>query len=68
MNFKDMERELEEIIVKLESGNVDFENASQLFQRGAELVKQMHDKLQAEKGKVTIIKNELGKITEENFN
>lgn len=68
MSYKEMEKELEKIIADLESGEVEFEKASALFQKGADLVKQMHNMLQAEKGKVAIIKNELGKITEESFN
>ena len=67
MNYKELEKELESIIEKLESGEVGLEEASTLYERGARITKTLYEKLKNEKGKITIIKEELGKITEEDF-
>ena len=63
--FEENMKELEEIIAKLESGNVGFDDASKLYERGAELCKSLTKQFEDVKGKVTIIREELGELFEE---
>ena len=68
MNYEEAMKELDEIITKLEDGNTEFDEASKLFERGAELCKLLNKSLEQTKGRVTVIREELGAILEENLN
>ena len=63
--FEENMKELEEIIEKLESGNVGFDEASKLYERGAELCRVLYKQFEDVKGKVTIIREELDGLFEE---
>lgn len=63
MDFENANKELEQIIEKLESGEVSLSESVKLFERGTELIKLASQELEGVKGKVTVIKNEL-----DNFN
>lgn len=67
MNYEDNLKELEEIIKKLESGEVKFDEATTLFERGAEICKLLNKSFEEVKGKISVIREELGALIEENF-
>ena len=68
MDYEKQLNELEDIIQKLESGEIGFDDAVKLFERGAELCKNLSKKFDDAKGKVTIIREELmGILKEEQF-
>ena len=46
-SFEDLERELEEIVTRLERGDVPVDDAIALFRRGEELYKACAERLQA---------------------
>lgn len=64
-SYEEASKELESIVTKLESGNLSMSDAVKLFERGEELIKFCYGELDTAKGKLTIIKDELGKLTEE---
>lgn len=63
--YEQASKELEEIVAKLENGNLPMNEAVKLFERGQELVKFCFGELDSAKGKLTVIKEELGKLIEE---
>ena len=65
MNYEQASKKLEEIIEKLEKGNLPMDEAMKLFDEGLELSKTCFGKLEEAKGKLTIIKEGLDKLTEE---
>lgn len=65
MNYEELMKELEDIIYKLENGNTKFDDATKLFERGAEICKTLSKNLDETKGRVTIIREELGALLEE---
>lgn len=64
MSYEAAVKELENIIEKLESGNLAMSEALKLFERGQELAKLCFNELNSAKGKLSIIKEELGKLIE----
>lgn len=64
MTYEEAAKELENIIAKLENGNLPMSEAMKLFERGEELSKICFKELNAAKGKLTLIKEELNKLTE----
>jgi exodeoxyribonuclease VII small subunit len=50
--FEDLERELEQIVTRLEQGKVSLDEAIALWERGEELYKQCVGKLDAAQGKI----------------
>ena len=67
MNYEALMKELEDIIFKLEDGDTKFDDATKLFERGAELCKILNRNLEESKGRVTVIREELGAILEEDL-
>lgn len=67
MNFEEGMKELEDIITKLENGDTKFDEATKLFERGASICKTLNATLEQTKGRVSIIREELGAILEEDF-
>lgn len=67
VTFENAEKELEEIITKLEDEKTPFSEAQKLYGRGTELVKFCLSNLDEVKGKITIIKKDLDKFIEEKF-
>lgn len=65
MKYEDAIKELEEIIEKLNTGKLSMSDASKYFERGAELSKFCYEELKSVKGKVSVIKEELGALLEE---
>ncbi|KIL45942.1 exodeoxyribonuclease VII small subunit [Jeotgalibacillus campisalis] len=59
LSFEEAMNELETIVVKLEEGDVPLEEALTIYQKGMELSKLCHDKLQqAEKQMATVMTEE----------
>ena len=67
MSYEDGIKELENIIQKLESGDLKFDEASEMFERGAQICKQLNEKFEGVKGKVAVIREALGSLIEENM-
>lgn len=68
MEYEKQLKELEEIIEKLESGEIGFDDAVKMFERGAELCKNLSKSFEKAEGKVSIIREELmGILKEEQF-
>ena len=63
MNYEEIVAESEEILAKLESGDLGLEESLKLFEKSVELSKKCFDKLQEAEGKVEIIRKQLDKIT-----
>lgn len=68
MDYENGIAELEQIIAKLESGDVKFNEAISMFERGAELSKIIVKYFDETKGKITILREDLmGILKEEEF-
>lgn len=64
MNYEEASKRLEEIIDKLENGNLPMSEAISLFEEGERLSKICFQHLTSAKGKLTLLKDELDKLTE----
>lgn len=67
MDFEEGMKELEQVINQLESGEIKFNEAEKLFERGAEICKALNKNLEETKGRVSVIREELGTLIEENL-
>ncbi len=67
MEFEKMLKRLEEIVNQLESGECDFDEATKLFEEGKLLAEKCSQQLNENKGKITIISNELDVLLEKDF-
>ncbi|MBQ8845370.1 MAG: exodeoxyribonuclease VII small subunit [Clostridia bacterium] len=65
MKYEEAIKELEEIVEKLENGNLPLSQSKEIFERGLELCKFCHKELNGISGKIYEIKEELDKLTEE---
>lgn len=68
MEFEKMLKRIEEIVSKLESGECGLEESTKLFEEGKNLAVECFDKLDANKGKITMLVKELEGYTEKDFN
>lgn len=68
MEFEKILKRLEEIVAKLEDGECGLDEATALFEEGKNLSIECFDKLDANKGKITMLVNELESYTEKDFN
>ena len=68
MDYNELIKELEKIILKLESGECGLEQSAQLYQQGIEISEKLGKQLDETKGKITILKKQMDKIIEEDFN
>lgn len=59
MNFEADIKQIEEILKKLESGNLSLEESMRLFEEGVTLTKRCRDFLNEYQGKFTVIREEL---------
>ena len=64
MTFEELVKRLEEIVTKLESGNVKLDEVNKLFSEGADITKKCYEILNESKGQVTVLREELGKHVE----
>lgn len=68
LDFENTLKDLEEIIQQLEKGELNLEESIQKYEEGMKLVKNCNDFLEnAEKRITKLIKNQDGKIIEEDF-
>ena len=68
MDYEKQLQELEQIIQNLEGGDVKFDEAVKMFERGAQLCKSLSKTFEEAKGKVTVIREELmGILSEESL-
>lgn len=66
--FEEALRELEEIVIRLEGGDLPLEEALQLFEEGVRLSRACHTKLDEAQRRVEIVlKDESGKMTTQPF-
>jgi len=67
-NFEKSLNELEEIVEKLEQGEMSLDESIKVFQKGVELSKELSKMLDEIEKKITIlVENENGDIVEEDF-
>lgn len=66
MTFEEQLKELETIVAKLESG-VSLNEGISLFEKGSQLCKDCFENIESAKGKITVIRESLGKYVEENM-
>ena len=64
MNFDEYSQRLQEIIKKLEKNEVSIEEGTKLYEEGVTIAKKCYEILQENKGKVTILKDELDKLAD----
>ncbi|MDD4110132.1 MAG: exodeoxyribonuclease VII small subunit [Clostridia bacterium] len=67
LTYESAEKELNEIISKIENEKISLSEANKFYERGAELVKYCLTQLEEVKGKITIIKKDLDNFIEEKF-
>ena len=68
LSFESSLKQLEEIVEKLESGDVDLEKSVELYERGIELKQICEEKLIKVELQIKKIKAENKKITKKDFN
>ncbi len=65
MTYENAEKELNEIVLKLEDEKLPFSETKNLYERGAELVSFCLGQLEETKGKITVIRKNLDEFIEE---
>lgn len=65
MSFEKMYADLDSIVKKLETQNVDLEESIKLFNDGIEISKNCLKSLNESKGRIMLLTDELNKLTEE---
>ena len=66
--FEEYNDRLQEIIKKLEKNDTTIEEGTKLYEEGVTLAKKCYDILSSSKGKVTILNEELDKISDDTEN
>ncbi len=64
MTFEELTKKLSEIVTKLESGTLSLDEMSKLFSEGTEITKKCYAILNEKKGKVSVLREELGGLVE----
>ncbi len=67
MKFEESLKELEEIVAKMEQGNLTIDESIAAFTKGIELCKDCEKALNDAKGKITILQKEMEKTSEVPF-
>jgi exodeoxyribonuclease VII small subunit len=65
MTYEMAEKELEDIVEKLENEKISMSEANKLYEKGTELVKFCLGQLEETKGKITVIRKVLDEFIEE---
>ena len=65
MSFEKMYADLDCIVKKLETQNVDLEDSIKLFNDGIDISKKCLKSLNESKGRIMLLTNELNRLTEE---
>ena len=64
MTYEELVKRLEEIVSTLESGETKLEDLNKLFAEGADITKKCYKMLNESQGKITVLREELGKLIE----
>lgn len=67
MSIEKQVQKLEEIANKLESDNIEIDEAMKLFEDGVTIVKNTKKELQDAVGKITVLRQDLDKLVEQDF-
>ncbi|MBQ3494855.1 MAG: exodeoxyribonuclease VII small subunit [Clostridia bacterium] len=67
MEQNNMIEQLEQIVEKLESGQCGMDESTRLFAEGTEIAKALGKQIEETKGKISVVKQQLDKIIEEDF-
>ena len=67
LNFEDTMKELEEVVQKLETGELNLDDSIKEFEKGMELSKNASKYLEDAEKKITILVNKDNEIQEEEF-
>lgn len=62
MTFEEGNKELDDIIEKLESGKVGLKEGAKLFERGSEISEALYKEFNESKGKIFVIRDNLEKL------
>lgn len=65
LSYEQASKELQDIINKIEQGDLPLDEAMKLFEKGQELIQFCYSSLDKAKGKLTEISEKAGKIEEE---
>ena len=68
MSYEEKIKQVEEIIGKLDNGKLTLEESLNCFETATKCLKECNDELNATKGKVFILKQQLDEIIEDEFN
>lgn len=67
MSIEKQVQKLEEIANKLESDSIEIDEAMKLFEDGVTIVKNTKKELQDAVGKITVLRQDLDKLVEQDF-
>ena len=63
MNFEEYNARLQEIVKTLEKNDISIEEGTKLYEEGVEIAKKCYEILNKNKGKITILKEELENLS-----
>lgn len=66
-SFEEQIEELESIVDELEKGELSLEDSVMKFEQGIKIAKECNNTLEEAEKKITILVNENGEMSEENF-
>lgn len=64
LSYEESIKELNKIVEQLENGDLPLSKAMEVFEQGQSLIKECYSQLDSAKGKLTEIKENLGKLEE----
>ena len=64
MTFEQNVKRLEEILKQIESGKLSLDEVNKLFEEACMVSKQSYEMLEQSKGKITVLRSEIEKLTE----
>ena len=67
INFEENMENLEKIVAELEKGDLNLDESIKKFEEGMKISKQCNEYLENAEKKITVLINENGNVTEEDF-
>ena len=67
INFEESIEKLEKIVNELENGDLNLDDSIKKFEEGMKISKECNDYLENAEKKITVLINENGNVTEEDF-
>lgn len=67
INFEESMENLEKIVTELEKGDLNLDDSIKKFEEGMKISKECNTYLENAEKKITVLINENGNVTEENF-